>query len=506
LWAAGVGAAVVEQAATTGGRGTMAVTDAGVVPAVGDTSDEVFRIEQRGIDYVPDSERWSKPRNLFGMWAGAITNIEIFIYGVILMAFFGVTFFQAVVIIVVGNLSYLLLGATSLQGPDAGTTTFTVNRAAYGQNGGRMVALFNWLTQVGFETEGLALVVLAGIALAAKGGFSAGTPLKVVLIVVAAGIQLLLPLFGHGTILKTLKWLAVPFVVLFVILAFLTLHRVDVHGVPHGAGWAGWMVGLAFIIVTSGLGWTENGNDYSRYIPRDARKSSIVGWVFAGTFIPSVLLMVLGAAVGTYATSLATNDPFSKLPTVFSAWFLVPFLVVAVFQLFAINSLDLYSSGVTLQALGVRLKRWQAVLVDTVIAGGLTAYAVFSSSFSTLLKDFVDCVIVWIAPWAAIYLVDWALRRFRYVPTELQKARGGLYWRSGGIHWAAIVAQLLGMFAALMGLSQTFFHGLLSSHTHDADFSVFLGLGVGGLVYLLLAGKEVRREADRQQELLAAVE
>ena len=403
----------------------MAVTEVGTTPAVTGTTDALFHIEQRGIDYVPESERWAKPRNLFGMWAGAITNVEIFIYGVILMAFFGVTFYQAVVIIVVGNLSYLLLGLTSLQGPDAGTTTFIVNRAAFGQNGGRMVALFNWLTQVGFETEGIALVVLAGIALAAKAGFSAGTPLKIIFIVIAAGIQLLLPLFGHSTILRTLKWLVAPFVVLFVILGFLTLHRAKLHAVPHGAGWAGWLVGLAFIIVTSGLGWTENGNDYSRYIPRHAPKTSIVGWVFAGTFIPSVLLMVLGAAVGTYATSLATNDPFGKLPTVFAAWFLVPFLLISILQLFAINSLDLYSSGVTLQAIGLRLKRWQAVMVDTAIAGGLTAYAIFSSSFSTLLKDFVDCVIVWIAPWLAIYLVDWALRRFRYVPAELQRETGG---------------------------------------------------------------------------------
>ena len=59
------------------------------------------------------------------------------------------------------------------------------------------------------------------------------------------------------------------------------------------------------------------------------------------------------------------------------------------------------------------------------------------------------------------------------------------------------------MFAALMGLSQSFYEGLLSSHTGGADFSVFLGLGVGGLVYLLLAGRSVPREADLQAGLLA---
>ncbi|MDA8354763.1 MAG: cytosine permease [Actinomycetota bacterium] len=480
----------------------MTVADVGHHDAL--TADEVFRIERRGIDYVPESERWATPRSLFGMWAGAITNFEIFIYGAILMAFFGVTFYQAVVLIVVGNLSYLLLGLTSLQGPDAGTTTFTVNRAAYGPNGGRVMAFFNWLTQVGFETEGLALVVLAGIALAAKAGFAAGTPAKIVLIVLAAGIQLLLPLFGHGTILKVLKWLAIPFVALFVILAVLTAGKVHLHGVHPGAGWAEWMAGLAFVIVLSGLGWTENGNDYSRYIPRQASKASIVGWVFAGTFIPSVLLMTLGAAVGTYVPTLATKNPMPALPHVFAAWFLIPFLIVAVIQLFSINSLDLYSSGVTLQALGLRLKRWQAVLVDTVIAGGLTAYAIFSSSFTTLLTDFVDCVIVWIAPWTAIFLVDWLMRRRRYVPGELQKEKEGLYWRNGGFHWPAIIAQVVGMFASLMGLSQTFFHGLLASHTGDADFSVFLGLGVGGGLYAILAWRSVRREASTQVEMLDA--
>jgi purine-cytosine permease-like protein len=177
-------------------------------------------------------------------------------------------------------------------------------------------------------------------------------------------------------------------------------------------------------------------------------------------------------------------------------------------QLFAINSLDLYSSGVTLQALGVRVRRWQAVGIDTVIACGLTIYAVFDSSFSTLLKDFVDLVIVWIAPWFAIYLVDWALRHYRYVPAELQRTdRDGLYWGSGGIRWSAIVAQLLGMVAALEALSATFhiptILNEITVHTHLADFSIFTGIAVGGLAYALLAGPAVRREAVRQDALLA---
>ncbi len=29
-----------------------------------------FRIEQHGVDFIPASERWARPRDLCGMWAG----------------------------------------------------------------------------------------------------------------------------------------------------------------------------------------------------------------------------------------------------------------------------------------------------------------------------------------------------------------------------------------------------------------------------------------------------
>jgi purine-cytosine permease-like protein len=466
--------------------------------------DEAFRIEQRGIDYIPSRDRWASPRDLFGMWAGASVNFEYLVYGVVLMTF-GFTFGQAVFLILVGNISYLLLGVCSLQGPEAGTTTFMISRAPFGPNGNRPIALFNWLTQVGFETEGLILVVFGGLALAVKAGYHPGTPLKVVLIIAAAAIQGVLPFLGYATVVKVLRTLIIPFVVLYVILAILTIGKVNAGSVQHGANWQTMMGGLAFTITLSGLGWVESGNDFSRYLPRTASRRSIIGWVFVGTAIPQVLLMLLGAAVATYV-EIDSKDPFSSFPHAFSSWFLVPFLVVAIIQLFAINSMDVYSSGVTLQALGVPVKRWNAVLIDTVIGCGITAYAVFSAGFSRLLSDFVAAVIAWIGPWMAIFLVDWLLRRQRYVPSELQRTdSGGLYWRHGGIHWPALVAQALGSLASVLAFNQSFYAGPIARAFGGggADFSVFTGILVGGLSYLILARRGVRREAQVQAQLLA---
>jgi cytosine/uracil/thiamine/allantoin permease len=82
------------------------------------------------------------------------------------------------------------------------------------------------------------------------------------------------------------------------------------------------------------------------------------------------------------------------------------------------------------------------------------------------------------------------------------------------VFWPALIAQLIGMYAAISALSATFTlpHWLneLTYHTTNypanfgADFSVFLGFGVGGLVYLVLAFGSVRKQADEQDVLLKA--
>src|SRR5260221_2128533 len=60
------------------------------------------------------------------MWAGAVWNVEFVVYGGLAVVVFGLSFAQAVVIILIGNLFYVLTGLASLQGPRAGTTTFAI--------------------------------------------------------------------------------------------------------------------------------------------------------------------------------------------------------------------------------------------------------------------------------------------------------------------------------------------------------------------------------------------
>ncbi len=504
----------------------------------GSAQDQPFRIETHGIDFIPESERWATPRNIAALWTGSAINVEYFIYGALLMGF-GFSFKTALSIIILGNLSFFLLGLASLQGPETGTTAFTIGRAPFGVHGSRLVSFFNWVTQLGFETEGLILIVGATIVLSQMAGFQISSPMKVVFIIIASAIQAVMPYLGHATMVKVLRALIIPFGAIFVLLAIYDVKHGTTSFKGFGGGWQLYTAGLAFTIALSGLGWTECGNDYTRYVPRDASKKAIVGWMFLGTAIPEIVMMILGALTFTFISSSAQvaawngANPFEALhgQHFLPSWFVATFLVFAIVQLFGINSLDLYSSGVSLQAMGLRLKRYQAVVLDSFIACGLTIWATFQSTFSLYMKEFVGVIIVWIAPWFGILITDWLLRRYRYSAAELQRTdRRGIYFGSaGGVHWNGIVAFVVGLVSSTIAFSKAPppvnfpFHWMTPISNHygsacagklvngacsagwygGADFSVPAGIIVAGLVYFLLekATGYVARQVKQQKEL-----
>jgi NCS1 family nucleobase:cation symporter-1 len=474
------------------------------VRPVTDTGDDyaAFKVEQRGIDLIPPAEQKMKPTGLFWLWAGGVFNVEFLFYGTLIMTF-GLSVPQAIAAILVGNLTYAFLGFASLQGPKTGTTAFMVSRAPFGQNGNRLVALFNWGTQVGFEIEGVYFVVVTVLLLFARGHTTLNGSGKVGIIILAVVVQAALPLLGHATISKIFRYMAYIFIVFFVVLAVFVFQRVHLSTVHiHPATLAVWTTALVLLTSVGGLGWTENGNDYSRYLPRSTPGYKTFWAAALGGAIPSILLEILG--VLAYTVTTKTVGPAElPIPQTFASWFVVPFLIFAILQLLAINTVDLYSSGVTLQALGVPVKRWGAVIIDSVVCGVVVGIIVFHGNFYADFAGFLLYIIVWLSAWFGVYVTDYVLRRRRYDAASLAAERGGLYWRNGGVHWPAIIALAAGMVAALMWINAAFdvpsYTGPISNHfpgLAGGDFSWALGIIVSSLVYWALAVRGVRKEAD----------
>jgi cytosine/uracil/thiamine/allantoin permease len=75
---------------------------------------------------------------------------------------------------------------------------------------------------------------------------------------------------------------------------------------------------------------------------------------------------------------------------------------------------------------------------------------------------------------------------------------GGLYWRNGGINWKAIIALVVGMFAALMWTDALYYtpsyQGPLSNATGGGDLSWLLGMVVAGVIYWALSFRSIPKE------------
>ena len=455
------------------------------------TVDQFGSVEIKGIELIAENERHGRASDLFWMWMGSNTNIFYPVNGALLI-FFGLSFSQAVLAILIGNLIFFGVGLTSLQGPKTGTTTFTISKASFGPNGGRGLSLLNWATCVGFEASGIALMVLAGLALLSEAGLhNPSAAVKVVLLIVAMGIQSLLPVLGHQTIMLVQKYLTYLLVPVFIVMAILVSGKVHISALSHGASWAVFTEGLALVISGGGLSWANTASDYSRYLAKETKGSSIFWFASLGGMIPAVLLEILGGAIASVVKN--ASDPIGGLPSAFPSWVVVPYLVVAILSLLAANTTNLYSSGLTLQSIGVKLSRWQCVAVDLVICTVVGGITIFSSNFNHLYSNFLSLLIIWLAPWLGIYGVDWFLRRGKYDAPALLAGKSGRYWGTNGFNTAGVSAQVLGMLAAATWIDSPAFVGPLSSRTNYADFSVFMGLIVGGLAYYLLAGRLVKQ-------------
>ena len=172
-----------------------------------------------------------------------------------------------------------------------------------------------------------------------------------------------------------------------------------------------WTTALVLLISVGGLGWTENGNDYSRYLPRNTPAYKTFWAAALGGAIPSIILEILGVFAFTITHQDGRHHARLGVPQTFASWFVMPFLIFAILQLLAINTVDMYSSGVTLQALGVPVRRWGAVIIDTVVCAVITGIILFHGNFSKDFAGFLLYIVVWLAPWFGILITDYAAAR-----------------------------------------------------------------------------------------------
>jgi purine-cytosine permease-like protein len=210
-----------------------------------------------------------------------------------------------------------------------------------------------------------------------------------------------------------------------------------------------------------------------------------MGWTALGGFVPAVALGIIGVVAGT---SVDMTDPQTSLRDIVPGWFYPVFLAVVVVGSITTNVLTTYSSGLCLQALGVRLRRSQSVLIDGVIGGAITYYALFvADDFLTTLSRWLELSVAVLGPLVAVYATDIVLRRNRYDGLGLNdESPSSPYWYTSGFRFAGATALVLGIVSAGLCLHTASWEGPVAAALGGADLSVLAGPAVAAIAYTVL--------------------
>jgi nucleobase:cation symporter-1, NCS1 family len=441
----------------------------------GSGADRAWSIETNGINPIPETERHGRPLELFWIWFAANISILGMFYGLALVTFYGLSLPQALVAGTLGTVvSFLLVGFISLAGRRGGAPTLTLSRAPFGVVGNALPTVVSYLSLVGWETILVALSSLATQAILARLGVGGGKGQLAIAFVVVAAATIAVGLLGHATIVKLMTWLIWVFAALTVVFFILQLGEVDWHKVaslPSGDLLAGVVGGASVVAAGLGIGWINAAADYSRYLPQRASSAGIVGWTVLGASLGPVLLIAFGVLLAANNDQLAGSaNLLGALAEPLPTWFLVPYLLVAVGGLLAGAVIDMYSSGLNLLTLGVRLPRYQSVLIDgAIMLAGNIYILFFAPDFVGPFQGFLITLGVPLAAWGAIFLVD--LARYRWREGYDQEALYDPAGRYGAVNPAALIAWLV---AVVVGL------GLVTSTAALFSWTGYLLGAVGG--------------------------
>jgi NCS1 family nucleobase:cation symporter-1 len=469
-------------------------------------------IEANGINVIDESERRGSPAQLVWPWAASNISILGIAWGAYVLSF-GVGFWQGVVAGLIGVVgSFLLVGLVSIAGKRGSAPTLTLSRAPFGITGNVVPGIVSYLLLVGWEVALVSIGTFASSTVFTRLGWGGGNLTKIIAFLLVVAVIVGAGILGFDAIMGLQKWLTIATVVATVVFMVLTAGNVDLSAATsRGSGGLTAFIGATLLVFTGfGIGWTNCAADYSRYLPRRSSTSGIVGWTTFGASVPVVVLVLWGLLLCASDPKLAaalSSDPVGGLTALVPTWYLVPFFLVAIAGLVSGAVLDIYSSGLSLLAIGLRVPRWTAAGIDGVLMILGSIYVIwFASDFLGPFQGFLITLGVPLSAWCGIFLADLLLRRRDYDPVKLfdAGARNG-YGSANAVSVALlVVASVVGL-----GLVTNTYAGWLSwqgfllgpvglggkqGDWAYANIGVVVALAIGFVGYLVLQAGAVRRQ------------
>ena len=467
-----------------------------------------MNLELNGTNVIAESERSGKASSLFWPWCGANVSLLALSYGSFFLGF-GISFWQATFAAIIGTvLSFLLVGFSSLAGKKSNAPTMVLSRAVFGVKGNVVPGLMSYLVFVGWETVLVSLATLATGTIFMRIGDIDRNVSMAIGFAIAVALTMYGGVLGHKVIMRLQKYLTLITSFATLLYIVLTVDEVSwdkVSALPAGNTQA-FIGALIFGITGIGLGWVNTAADYSRYLPRSTSSKSVVGWTVLGASIVPITLVIYGAALSGSDPKLSeaiAMDPIGALTALLPTWYLAIFALIAILGLVGGAILDLYSSGLTLLAIGVPVKRHIAAIIDGAIMLAGSIYLVWiADNFFYPFQGFLITLGVPIATWSAIFVTDVLLRKSSYSEEDLFKVSG----KYGSWNKRSLLIMAIGTFVGWGFVTNSFaewlsWQGYLlfiiggrEGSWAYSNVGVIFALVIGFLGHYLFASRKIRTE------------
>ncbi|MCV7254953.1 cytosine permease [Mycolicibacterium fluoranthenivorans] len=451
----------------------------------GSYRDKIAAVEPGGNEFIAEADRHGKPSQLFWTWTSPNLEFATIFVGVLAVAYYGMTFWQAVAGIVLGTgLGAVAHYFLSARGPLHGVPQMVLGRLPFGFKGNVVPAVLMSVTAgVGwFATNS----VSGAFALSTL--FHIGPVLALVIIVV---LQTALAFFGHNLVQAFERWAFPVLAVIFVVTSVAILAKSH----PGAAAVEGGVGGMGGFLLTVGTafgyaaGWTPYAADYTRYLPSSVNTARTGWFAAAGLFVSCVVLEVVGAASVTIGPALSEN-PTEAFTSELSSWLAKLTLLAIAIGAVAANAINVYSGAMAFVTIGIKLPHHVARALVTVffgVAGFLIALWALGDAAASY-EAFLLIIAYWIGPWLGVVFADQYLRRG-------QSVAGFLYDRSYA-NWPGLLSFLVGLVVSVVLFSnQVKFVGVIAEAVPQlGDITFFVGFLIAAGSYLVLCRSKIAAE------------
>ncbi|CAD5993933.1 cytosine permease [Agreia sp. COWG] len=371
-------------------------------------------VEPGGIEPISRDRRHGSPWQLVATWSSPNLEFATIFVGVIAVAFFGLSFWQAVAAVLLGNfLGSLSQGILSTWGPREGLAQMLLGRTAFGFWGNILPAGLNTaMAGLGW----FAVNSISGaFALATLTGWNPALTLALVVV-----IEVTVAFVGHDIVQLFERYAMVVLAIIFLIAGIYILSNADTSAPAAGDGTAGFGGFAGFMLATGAAfgytaGWNPYASDYTRYLAASTSKTKIGVAAGLGNVVSTTFLMIVGAASATIVhTGLADDaSPTDSFTAGMPGWISsITLLAIAVGAISA-NALNIYSGSMSFLAIGIRIpfeRRRAIVALGFGVLGFIIALLALPDAGSSY-ENFLLVIAYWIAPWLGIVLTDRWLRR-----------------------------------------------------------------------------------------------